>query len=113
MALAALRFDTAAGEVDRWLDALLVAGALSVDISDAGARNAGETPLLYDESGTTPDGWWPRSRVTALFAAGVDAGSILRHVARILAIPVPPHPIESVADADWVRESQAQFAPIR
>ena len=111
MALAALRFDSTAEDVDRWLDALPRAGALSIDIADAGPRGAGES-ALYGEHGTAP-GWWPRNRVTALFPADVDAKSMLQHAACLLGVPVPRHSIEALADADWVRESQSQFAPIR
>ena len=50
MAWLALRFDADADTADAWSDALLVAGALSVDIADPGAGIAAETPL-YDEPG--------------------------------------------------------------
>ena len=40
-----LRFDTDAADADAWSDALLDAGALSVDLSDPHAGDAGEVPV--------------------------------------------------------------------
>jgi hypothetical protein len=40
MSYLALCFDAAAGDVERWTDALLEAGALAVDASDANAGTA-------------------------------------------------------------------------
>ena len=53
MAYVALRFDAAAAHADAWSDALLEAGALSVDLSDPGAGTDAETPL-YGEPGEIP-----------------------------------------------------------
>ena len=50
MSYVALRFDADADAADAWADALLDAGALSVDIADANAGTADEAPL-YDEPG--------------------------------------------------------------
>ncbi len=113
MAYLALCFDVDAGAADGWGDALLAAGALSVDIADpyAGTPEA-ETPL-YAEPGEPAGMLWPVSRITALFAHGTDWRGALAAAAASLGAAAPPHEIHPVADADWVRATQAQFAPIR
>jgi len=107
----ALRFDAPADNAERWSDALLDAGALSVEVSDAMAGTADESPL-YGEPGLSVAPAWAVSRIIALFADDADWRSTLAEVARALAWPVPPHEIWPVAEQDWVRNTQAQFGPI-
>jgi len=111
MTFIALRFDASAAAAEAWSDALLDAGALSVDVSDPLAGTADESPL-YGEPGEAVAQRWNWSRVVALFAADADWRSALRQVAQALAQPVPPHETFPVADQDWVRQTQAQFGPI-
>lgn len=75
-------------------EALLEAGAHSVALEDAG-----------DD--------WRRQRLSALLDADVDARALVGQAARDAGIRSPPH-FESarLEDADWVRETQAQFAPL-
>ena len=107
----ALRFDAAAADADAWSDALLDAGALSVDVSDPHAGTALESPL-YGEPGLPVAGSWAWSRVVALFAADGDWRAALAAAADALAVAVPPHETYPVAEQDWVRSTQAQFGPI-
>ena len=107
----ALRFDAAAADAEAWSDALVDAGALSVDVSDPRAGTADESPL-YGEPGLPVAGSWAWSRVVALFAAGADWRAALAGVAAALGLPVPPHETHPVAEQDWVRNTQAQFGPI-
>ena len=111
IAFIALRFDASAPVAEAWSDALLDAGALSVDVSDPLAGTADESPL-YGEPGEAVAQRWNWSRVVALFAADFDWRSALREVAQSLAQPVPAHETFPVADQDWVRQTQAQFGPI-
>ena len=110
MSYIALRFDTEAGDAEEWSDALLEAGAQSIDVADPNAGSAGELPV-YDEPGVE-HACWPVSRITALFARADDIAKV---VASLCAAgrPLPPHEISEVADQDWVRATQAQFGPIR
>jgi ribosomal protein L11 methyltransferase len=112
----ALRFDTAGVEADRWADALFERGALSVDAADPHAGSAGESPL-YGEPDTLPTAQhtelWPLTRISALFPAAVDATAVLVAAGAALGEPVPPFTVHGVPDLDWVRLTQAQFAPIR
>jgi ribosomal protein L11 methyltransferase len=107
----ALRFDAAAADADGWGDALLEAGALSVDVADPLAGTAGESPL-FGEPGAPPAARWPLCRLTALLPAAADADAVLRAAATALGRPLPPHETQPVADQDWVRATQAQFGPI-
>jgi len=108
----ALLFDADGDAADSWADALLAAGALSVDVTDPRAGTADEAPL-YGEPGEPVAGLWPLTRIMALFGDGVDAADALAAAGRALQRPPPPHECSAVADQDWVRATQAQFAPIR
>lgn len=108
----ALRFDADAADAQQWVDALLDAGALSVDISDPRADTADETPL-YGEPGELASGFWPINRLTALFPADADARSAIAAAGNALKRSVPPYESSPVADQDWVRTTQAQFVPIQ
>ena len=111
MSYIACRFDASAADAEAWSDALLEAGALSVDVSDPLAGTADESPL-YGEPGETAARRWDWSRVVALFADDADWRSVVHATAATLALPVPPCESFPVADQDWVRQTQAQFGPI-
>lgn len=88
-------------------------GALSVALADADAGSEGESPLFGEPGTPAPAPAWPHSELTALFAdehsalaaatrlAAHDDGDGLRAVA-----------LRPLADADWVRLTQAQFGPV-
>jgi ribosomal protein L11 methyltransferase len=107
----ALRFDAAAGDADAWGDALLDAGAQSIDVADPHEGSVEETPL-YDEPGGSAPGFWPVSRITALFARGSELERALQTLAAA-GRSLPPHETYPVREQDWVRATQAQFGPIR
>lgn len=111
MPLVALRFDAPGASADSWSDVLLASGAASVDATDAGAGTDAETPR-YGEPGDV-GGIWALCRLTALFAAGADAGAAIRHAAETLGLPLPSYTLEVVPDEDWVRRTQVQFGPLR
>jgi ribosomal protein L11 methyltransferase len=108
----ALSFDASALSAERWADALLAAGALSVDVADAGADTLSESPR-YGEHGAADLAPWPVSRLCALFDATVDVEAALASAATMLDEPPPVHWLGAIADTDWVRETQAQFASLR
>lgn len=111
MSFTALRFDVSGDEAERWSDALLDAGASSVDAADPHCDTTAESPV-WGEPPDVPREWWPVTRLTAL-CSGDDARGILREAAATLDRPPPACETFAVADRDWVRETQAQFAPIR
>jgi ribosomal protein L11 methyltransferase len=67
-----LRFDTDAASADAWSDALLEAGALSVELSDPHAGGAGEV-ALFDE----PDAGDALAGVPWQVAPGAPPGSVV------------------------------------
>ncbi len=93
-------------------DELLIEGALSVAIDDADAGSSAEQPLYGEPGGEPEQTAWPRSRLTVLLAAGTDPAQLLAAAAERLGIAPPPITGQrEVADADWVRLTQAQFPP--
>jgi ribosomal protein L11 methyltransferase len=105
----ALTFDVAASVAETWVDALLEAGAESVDAADAKAGTAAESPA-YGE----PDGHpWPIVRLTALFGEGEPWPQMLARARAIVGEPAPPYSTALVESGDWVRRTQAQFTPVR
>ncbi len=107
-----LRFAADAADAERWADALLAAGALSVDVSDPQAGTSAEAPL-YGEPGVQEGLFWSANRLTVLFPTELDPHAALVAAARELQLAMPPHETYTLDEQDWVRTTQAQFAPIR
>jgi ribosomal protein L11 methyltransferase len=98
---------------DRLTDALMEAGALSAEVSDADAGTAWEQPI-FDEPGTERTASWTRARVTALFATEADFRAALAEAFQAAGVAVTTaYEISRVEDEDWVRRSQAQFTPLQ
>ena len=93
-------------------DALMEVGALSVSVEDADEGTDQEKPL-FGEPGMIPtEAAWDHSRVVALTDVDADQGAIVAEAAASIGLPTPPFTVRSVADEDWVRLTQSQFAPI-
>lgn len=93
-------------------EALMAAGAVSVDVADADAGLATERPFFAEPGASVPAGW-RRSRVSALLAGEADSAAIVGAACAQLGIPVLPYAVEAVPEQDWVRATQAQFPPIQ
>jgi ribosomal protein L11 methyltransferase len=93
-------------------DALLGHGALSVSVEDADAGADTERPI-FGEPGSTPQQVWARNVVVALFESGADAAAALAAAAAECGQATPPFRLGVLEDQDWVRQTQAQFEPIR
>lgn len=99
--------------VDVLSDALDALDALSVSVEDADAQTPAEQALFGEPGMPPPKDGWQRSRVVALFAqesAAKEAAQLLNvqdffDGCRLLGI-------QPVADQDWVRLTQSQFAPV-
>ncbi len=102
-----------ADALDAWTDALLAAGALSVSVEDDD-RDTPDESALYGEPGEEPpDPAWRNNRVSVLVDRDADIGDLLATAARDLdAAPPATIACKTVDDCDWVRQTQAQFAPI-
>jgi len=88
-------------------------GALSVSVEDADAGTAGEQALFGEPGLPAPAAGWQRSTLTALFDSEAAAE---RAAAWLLAqegtAGVHMQSLQAVADQDWVRLTQSQFAPV-
>lgn len=94
-------------------EALLEQGALSVEIEDADAGTEREEPQ-FGEPGTPAAPLWASSRVIALFPRLPDLPArIAAAVAAAGLEAAPAMEITEVAEQNWVRLTQSQFAPIR
>ncbi len=100
--------------VETLSEALDALDALSVSVEDADAQTEAEQALFGEPGMPPPKDGWQRSRIAALFpdeAAAREAAALLQaqdffsgcHVAGIA----------PVAEQDWVRLTQSQFAPVR
>lgn len=94
-------------------DALEALDAQSVTVDDADAATDAEQALFGEPGMPPPAGGWRRSRVTALFSEEVvawDALALLQ--AQDLFAGCQVLGISALADQDWVRLTQSQFAPV-
>jgi ribosomal protein L11 methyltransferase len=112
-----LEFIVDGERVDAWSDALLAAGALSVQVEDADADGEAEQAIFGEPGEPPPAPGWHRSRLRVMLEGDADdplAGvALLAQAAGIAGEPVPARTERrAVAERDWVGETQAQFAPI-
>lgn len=102
-----------AASVDMLSDALLGAGALAVDVTDAQAGTADEH-ALFGEPGEPAAGEWARSRVNALFEEHANVAASVAAALRAANLDASmAREITRVADQDWVRATQSQFQSVR
>jgi ribosomal protein L11 methyltransferase len=111
MPWAALAMQLDAADADRLSDRLLEQGADSVTLEDADAGTAGEKPI-FDEPGEDLERW-PRLRLRFLAPDEATGMTLLHEACVALDLALPAVTVEEVAERDWVRASQAQFAPIQ
>lgn len=112
MAWQSLELTVSAECAEAWSEALLDCGASSVSIEDAEAGTA-EEQAQYGEPGMTIAQAWRLSIVAALFPAATDVRLSLAACAQQTgSSSVPEYRVRSVTEEDWVRLTQAQFAPI-
>jgi ribosomal protein L11 methyltransferase len=99
--------------VDVLSDALDALDALSVSVEDADAQTPAEQALFGEPGMPPPKDGWQRSRMVALFAqeTGAQEASALLQ-AQDFFEGCRLQGIQAVADQDWVRLTQSQFAPV-
>lgn len=98
-------------DVDALSEALLAAGALAVDVSDADAGTPVEQPA-YAEPGS-PRAQWSRSALSALFDPAIELAAALDNAFRTAGIEPVAYARAELPEQDWVRLTQAQFKPVR
>ena len=94
-------------------DALDALDALSVSVEDADAQTDAEQALFGEPGMPPPKEGWQRSRVVALFpseAAAHEAQQLLLLQDFFAGCQVLG--VTQLADQDWVRLTQSQFAPV-
>ena len=94
-------------------DALDALDALSISVEDADAQTDAEQALFGEPGMPPPKDGWQRSRVVALFPEEAAA----REAQQLLAVQdffagCEVLGIAPVAEQDWVRLTQSQFAPV-
>lgn len=92
-------------------DALIEAGALSVNVEDAQEGTADEKPIFGEPGADT--GLWDRCIMSAMFADGVDLASAISQASSALGVATPDFAVSSLDDEDWVKKNRDQFQPIR
>ena len=106
-------FTVDSASADALSDALMAAGALSVDVADADAGTEWERPIFDEPDGATA-GEWMRARMSALFDIDADVASAMTAaLAEAHVAPTTAYEVARVDDEDWVRKTQAQFTPQR
>jgi ribosomal protein L11 methyltransferase len=111
MSWLSVSFEVPAADVEAVTEALLGGGALSVDVQDAAAGSPQEE-AIFDEAGAAGTAW-RRNVVSALVPDTADCATIVSTACARAGIAPPPHRARPVADQDWVRATQAQFAPVQ
>lgn len=98
---------------ETWSDALLAAGAVSVQAEDADADSPDEQAIFGEPGEPEPTAAWIRTRLIVLLGENEDAGALIsRAVARSGFLEPTPFEVRQFADQDWVRLTQSQFEPI-
>jgi ribosomal protein L11 methyltransferase len=113
VAWTAFKFTVAGHDAEGWADALLEAGAVSVDVTDAAAGTVHEVPQFGEPNEFAP-GVWALNVLTALFDEAADPPAIIAAVAAEHDWRAPVvYTLTRVEEQDWVRLTQSQFEPIR
>ncbi len=111
MAFASLAFELDRRDAEPLTDILLGLGALSVAAEDAAAGTEEEQPV-FDEPGEVAT--WSRLKLRVLLAGDADPQALMERACEQAGVSIPDSlEVEAVAERDWVRETQAQFDPIR
>lgn len=108
-----LRLMCPEARVETLCEALDALDALSVSVEDADAQTDAEQALFGEPGMPPPKEGWQRSRVVALFASQETA----QETGKLLALQdffqgCELLGIQAVAEQDWVRLTQSQFAPV-
>ena len=108
-----LRLRVPQSQVETISEALEALDALSVSVEDADAHTEAEQALFGEPGMPPPQPGWERSSITALFgqqAQSEDAARLLQAQDFFAGCEVLG--LQAVADQDWVRLTQSQFAPV-
>ena len=108
-----LRLRVPQAQVETLSEALEALDALSVSVEDADAHTEAEQALFGEPGMPPPQPGWERSSITALFARQAQAEDASRLLqAQDFFVHCELLGLQAVADQDWVRLTQSQFAPV-
>ncbi len=107
-----LKIEAQANNAELLSDTLMELGALSASIEDANAETPDEQPI-FGEPGDPPPGIWNQNVVSALLEEGSDVPALIQALEQETAVSQLRYSTEVIAEQDWVRATQSQFAPIR
>jgi len=108
-----LRLRVPQAQVETIGEALEALDALSVSVEDADAHTEAEQALFGEPGMPPPQPGWERSSITALFAQQAQAEDAARLLqAQDFFTNCELLGLQAVADQDWVRLTQSQFAPV-
>lgn len=107
-----LKIEAQADNAELLSDTLMELGALSASIEDANAETPDEQPI-FGEPGDPPPGIWQQNVVCALLEEGSDVNALIQTLEQETAVSPLRYSTENIAEQDWVRATQSQFAPIR
>jgi ribosomal protein L11 methyltransferase len=108
----AVTLNVVPANADALVDALLDAGAVSVDVADAYAGTARECPQ-FNEPGAPASPQWELAGISALFGADAEIATVVpAALAEAGYDPAQSYVVANVADQDWVRAVQADFLPV-
>ena len=99
-----LLFTVAGEDVERWSDALLEAGALSVQAEDADADSPDEQAIFGEPGEPVPVAAWARTRLRVLVDAQCDPDALMSAAAQACVLAPPSYGVTALADQDWVRQ---------
>jgi ribosomal protein L11 methyltransferase len=121
MSLTEVRIETDSANAELLSDALMEAGALSASIEDANGgaftendadASGSARELVVDEPGYAMP-LWSNCAVLALFDQAGAVAAAVRQAAKAARLDTNlPYSVKSIADQDWVRNTQSQFPPI-
>ena len=108
-----LRLRVPQAQVETLSEALEALDALSVSVEDADAHTEAEQALFGEPGMPPPQPGWEHSSMTALFAQQAQAEDAARLLqAQDFFANCELLGLQAVADQDWVRLTQSQFAPV-
>ena len=108
-----LRLRVPQAQVEILSEALEALDALSVSVEDADAHTQAEQALFGEPGMPPPQPGWERSSITALFAQQAQAQEAAHLLpAQDFFADCELLGLQAVADQDWVRLTQSQFAPV-
>jgi ribosomal protein L11 methyltransferase len=112
LAWLAANFEIEGQYVDMLTDALMAAGAIFVDMTDAHVTTPLEQ-IIYAEPGQVSELTWKNNRLSAIFDLNRDVRACLTQAFEAVGLVSLPHyTLVEVSDQDWVAQAQAQFQPI-